>query len=453
MITGWQDSLASALRKTDRQEFTTLITDLYRSFDTEAEFVAETGAYIASTLYRQEYPRFVPHSYLGFIGAVQLNRYVQPRNRIFPLAQALWYYAQEGIQEPHIRVHLHSGDYLEPIQLKERLEALHQERDFEGFFDLTLSGLRDEDTRDEVIRLLLMLAGQDLFNIGHKYLYLSKALAMMDYLHWENPEIYLFPAIHYLVLAPRDHQALERLEERLAHHGLQLSERSFNPEPLSTGQFMQVRDALLYDTPEGVLDTLLGALDYGVDPIHLVEANLVSAAHLVLSVPYDRWIFSVHGFNFTQALLSTLEYLDPIEQQRLALINGLYLKQAVELASPFRVHEPYFTPRPDAARPRPTELEEAIDLSIPSDAMEILDWLYKRGQLSVELFERLALTAAKNDGDRHFGHDLKFVFATLDAFHTTSTPQREMFLLSLVKFLAESEKSRDLDHSLQQALR
>lgn len=453
MITGSQEDLQSVLRRTDPQELAASLLDLYRSCGSVTEFVVQTAASVASTLYREDYPRFVPHSLMGLIGAVQLGRLLQPEHRFRALAQALWYYAQEGVRQPYEwrGTPAELPQEVEPVE--RLLEERRRARDFDGVFGLVLAGLAHVERRDEILGWLLRTAGSDFFNLGHKHLYLAKSVALLDYLRWERPETYLFPAVHYFVLGPEDRRAERKLEERLVHHGLELKDRSFERFELSIEQTLQIRDSVVSDSPEGVIDTLLGAFDYGVAPDVVAEALLVTAAHLVLAIPYERWIFPVHGFNYTESVRATLEYHRPADQQRMLLMNGLFLKQVVEMAAPVEVREPFFTARPEAARPVPTELEEAIDLSIPADAMAVVDWLYRHRELSPERVERLALAAIKSDGNVHFSHDLKFAYAALEAYQTSTTPLREAFLLALAKFLAESEKSRTFDHALAKVLR
>lgn len=466
MITGWQEDLQSTLRKREPLELAASLLELYRSSGSLSEFVAQCAAAVALTLYREEYPRFVPHSLMGFIGALQLSRLVRPEDHALSgshpsslrigfraLAQALWYHAQEGVREPYEWTGRAVELPPDRESLEERLEVHLGEKRFEEFFSLILAGLEGEQRREAVLSWLLRTAGRDLFNLGHKHLYLAKSVALLDYLRWERPEVYLFPAVHYLMFGPEDRRAEGQLEQRLTHYGLRLKDRSFDRFDLSIEETLQIRDSITGDSAEGVLDTLLGAFEYGVAPGALAEALLVTAAHLVLAIPYERWIFSVHGFNYTETVRATLDYHRGAEQQRMLLLNGLFLKQVVEMAAPVEVREPFFTARPEAARPLPTDLEEAIDLSIPADAMAVVDWLYQHGQLSPERLEALALAAIKSDGNLHFGHDMKFAYAALEAFQSSSTPLRESFLLALAKFLAESEKSRQFDHALAKVLR
>ncbi len=453
MITGWQQDLQSVLRQTDPGELAASLLDLYRSCDSMTDFAAQTGAYIASTLYREEYPQFVPHSLMGFIGAVQLGRFLQPQHHFRAVAQALWYYARERVREAFewTRGPVELPPSVEGLE--NALEQSRRQKDFEAFFGVILAGVQDRERREDVLSWLLRAAGGDQFNIGHKHLYLAKSIALLDYLRWESPQTYLFPAVHYFLLAPEDRRAEETLARRLVHHGLELQERSFERFELSLDETLQVRDSILGDPPESVVDTLLGAFEYGVAPGVLAEALLVTAAHLVLSIPHDRWILSVHGFNYAQSVQSTLEYHPLAAQQRMVLLTGLYLRQIVDSAGPLKVREPFFTPRPEMAQPLPTELEEAIDVSVPADAMAIIDWLYQHGRLGLERIECLALAAVKADAHVHFGHDLKFAYAALEVYHSSTTPLREVSLLALAKFLAESEKSREFDHALAKAIR
>jgi len=453
MITGWQNRLDSLLQEQSPQEFAVSVVDLFRSADNLTEFIERTGRLAASCAPREEYSRYVPNGYMAFIGAVRMGRYVQPLIHLNALAQALWCCARENATAASHWTAPSPPASADPDSILPCLETHWREKDSAALHASATAGVSNESTREETLRWLLRTAAGDLSGGGNKYLYLAECVELCAFLGWRNIGDFLFPAIHSLVEAPEDRRAEQILNARLAHHGLRLEDRSFDQYTLSTSQTLQIRDSILHDSQEDVLDTLLGAMDYGYDPRSVAEGLLVTAAHGVLAVPYDRWLFPVQGFNCCEAVVSTLEYHDRIDQQRLVLFTGLLLKQIVESAMPFRVSEPFFVERPEEAQPLPMELEEAIDLSIPADAMAIVDWLFRRGYLTPELFERFVASAAKTDGDLHLGHDLKFAFATIDAFHCCSTPLRESFLLALVKFLAESQKSRQINHALAQALR
>jgi hypothetical protein len=453
MITSWHEGLKTALNRPEPHLFARDLVDLYHSVDSMTGFAAHTGAHLAKTLYRTDYHRNVPQSYLGFAGAVELGRFMQPLHHLRAVAQALWFYSKEYSEEPYPIEYKPEGLELTPGQRAGRMEQAWREREFQTFLNLSVAGLSHLDTRESTAEWLFGQALGDLNAHGHKLHLLSRSIALLDYLRWEQPEVYLFPALHYFFYAAEDRSAEQLVQARLAHHGLELYDRAASVFELSAEQTKQIRDSLFFEPLEDVLDTLLGALKYGVEPAELMEALQVSAAHLVLSVPYSRWIFPVQGFNTASATLRAMEFLDAAQQQRAVLISGVLLKRLVESSSPFRLEEPFVIPRPEEAQPRPGELEEAIDLSISSDAMAVADWLYQHSQLSPRVMEDLSIAAAKTDGDLHNGHDLKFVQSALDAFETSTSPLRESYLLAVCKFLGESEKSRELDHALVQAQR
>lgn len=455
MIAGWQKELHSALQPSSPREFATSAVKLLRASDSLSDFSAHTGSHIARHLYREAYTGSYLNSFLSFIAAVQLGRYMQPIAQFHSLSQALWYAAREARPEPALT--FPSPDTVVESDSAKSIESKFREYQENGQFDdfrgWVIGRMADPVLREELASWMLSTSMGDLANMGHRYLSAAKSIALMEEMRWSEPEHYLFPMLHYFFHAPENRWAEEAISQRLEYHRLELRECSYNRTGLSSDQTLQIRDAVLTDTQEGMIDTLLGALDYEVDPFDLAEAMMVTAAYMILSVPYDRWIFPIHGFNYAHTVFTTLEYLTPLDRQKAILVVGLHLKRLTESASPINLRGPYFTERPEPAKPGPNDLEEAIDLSIPQDAMAIVDWLYHHGQLNPRFFEQLALEAAKSDGDRHFGHDMMFSYAAIDAYHSSASPLRQYYLLALVKFLAESEKSREVDHALAQALR
>lgn len=455
MIAGWQKELHSALQPSSVQEFAASAVKLLRASDSMADFMAHTGSHIARSLYRETYSGSYLNSYLSFIAAVQLGRYMQPLNQFHSLSQALWYAAQEARPESAIAFPLAESEVqFSPLEsFGTQFDKYRENGQFHEYCGWAIGQLTDPIPREEFISWMLSGSAGDLANMGHRYLSAAKGVALMEEMRWSEPENYLLPMLHYSFHAPENRWAEEAIRQRLDYHRLELKERSYNRTGLSSDQTLQIRDAVLTDSQEGMIDTLLGALDYEVDPFDLAEAMMVTAAYMILAVPYDRWIFPIHGFNYAHTVFTTLEYLRPLDREKMILIAGLHLKRLAESASPLSLRGPYFTERPEQARPGPTDLEEAIDLSIPQDAMAIVDWLYHHGQLNPLFFEQLALDAAKSNGDRHFGHDMMFAYAAIDAFHGSASPLRQYYLLALVKFLAESDKSREVDHALAHALR
>ena len=453
MITGWQDHLTSVLQQKDREEFAQAIVELYNQFDNIQDFIEHTSAYLVSTQLRNDYQRFQPGSFLGFVAAVQMGRYVQPFFQFRALAQSLWCSAWEGLGEPvKIENPLQVELPEDSDQYYKKLDELFISQDFESFFAWVTSGISDSGKRDSTIYWLLQNSGQDFNSQGYKFLYISKSLELMEYLSWKNVATYLHPCLHYMMFAPQGFEHREMINERIDFHKLDLNSENKVFE-ISKDEAYQLRNAILHEKPESILDNFLGAFEYGVDTEVISEILLLTASQLVLAIPYENWLFPVHGFNLTEGINSRLNYLSQAEKKRLLLMNALALKQVVDAAQPFRFQEPFFTPRPNEAEASIHELEEAIDLSIAYDAMASFESLYKQNKLTQRIFGRLALESIKTDGHIHSGHDLRFAYSAIETFHSSFSPHRMYYVLALVKFLAESEKGRDLDHAVLRRMR
>ncbi len=424
------------------------LVEIYREQSSQREYIRTLAHRIAEGLTPPASDSPVVESYLGFMAAAQLGRYLEPYDHFRCLSRAAWdcirsRSADKEQKSPQLtKIHSYG---VSPLYATADRPLGYLER-FRNKWD-------DTQQRAEIFRELAPLAIGDLSAQGRKLPALVRLFHLLTELENENSHLLAKPALWDFDNTPAERPFDPLLDSRLSLHRIQLGQRSFNIFTLNTEEIAQLRDAVLQESKEETLDTFLGALDYGIEPYLLAEALLLTAAQLCLSVSGEHWRKPVWSFCQIRALVEALEYFQVEEQQRLVLLEALLFQNTVEQCQPFRLVETFSSSRPEELEVQPNELEEAIDLGIAQDALSAMSWMLDHSRISPRLVENLSVRAARSDTGRPDGLGLHFAYAALDAYHTSTLPLRNPYLLALVKFLAERQKIREFDHALVHALK
>ena len=400
---------------------------------------------LAPRLHRRAYPRFAPHGMMALTGALQAMRYVdRPCARLLA-TQALWYASTEDKLPFYDWVPGSAAETVRQAQIHCFLAC--EEADFDRFerssgplFDQRGAPLCSDWSSP------LEVAGRDLTNLGHKFIYLVKTMQLCEMVgERRSPARLFFPACHYLVLAPRDLSAAEHKDRIVGHR------RGLSPPPqlssrLPSGEALV--PLLTAGDEEGVGVLVWEWLGAGVPPSAIVEMLQLFSARLVLVSSDEDWLAPIHAFNYTECVHWVLPYLSYSQQVTLVVMNALHLLRMIErtggvsyeqLAHRWRpAYLSSLAPDRDGAFVAAGEAGDgptAQRLALHASASR-LSW--------PDHFAACARAAGRNDGPIHFGHDVKYVAATLSAFQRMRHPRRATLLLALAKFLAGCTRRQTL---------
>jgi hypothetical protein len=405
---------------------------------------------LAQSLYRAAYPKHVPHSLMALSGCAQALSWLRLKDRKLLLSQALWYASHET-HFPAYQWCPSGNDKAVPEAQADCIQAC-MSGDFKGFEDAAGPLFNSDGIFRTDWAPLLEYASADLFNLGHKFIYLVKTMQLCEVLTKSHDVSTLFyPACHYLALAPCSNAEKDKVD-------IYLLGKNIEKPPLKYSDAMPVVRPLVGSLVKGdsasTMEQIWGWLSSGVPPHIVSETLAVIAARLIIISSPKAWLGPIHTFNYTECVLWALPYLSYKQQVKMVVMNALCLEKAIlrteDISEELLAHRWKHPAHASVAPSEPGQFIAAIEAGDWLQAQNLTEHASASKLSWPEHFTQCVKIAARNDALLHFGHDVKYVASTISIFQRMRHPHRNTLMLALAKFLATCRKGTRLLDALKE---
>ncbi len=438
------DFLDKLFHTTKIKEFVPLFKEAVEKYETPESFLGEVATYLPVRLYEHYYDDSVPHSFFGLISASLLSQSSGAENgRWKPFAQQSWFATKEKKRHP-----LDPGAV--PANQEGDLEARwnhFREAADNGSFPESLSWakgfLDNEEDRSFFRQKSLEYALGDTFQGSHKFLYLSQSWRLAESLKWSHSEEIICPALHFLVVAPKD-RALSG-EVRDFSRG-SLSALSSNKGQASSEQYTEAEKALLFaDDTSKALGALEALTNAGVSLDSIYEVLLVAGAQALSNSRAGDWIWPIRAFHLGYTLQQWSEVDAEFKTYALAMGAAVlhqaskrsreldHNRQVDDLARELCPVDPLGMLRTVVSHTDPHASATAVIAALGMDEAK-----------QEELFEALSSLAVKNDGNNCYGHDILFVHEVKDCYQRLQLQEKQTLPIAAGFFLGRATKTYEL---------
>ncbi len=423
----------------DPGEFLSSILSLLSDYPYE-DIARQSCFVLCSILHKDAYPKFVHHGFMGLIAAIQSRAYIKNDTlKNLPLIQALRYASLES-HKPRVSFQEPLDNLLPFNTVKDLLNKSIKDQDIQKAYSLIISLMNQESERTQVLNYLYNISLRDTFNLGHKSIYLLKSLELCEEPGWENCHPILFPAIHYLVLAPSDRVFDQVITEYTDQNKIDHNSLSQNDGLIDQQGVSSLRKAILSGDTQDILNRVFHLVGEGIGHSSLMDGLQLIAGDIVYRSHPKYWLYALHGFNYVSTIQSSKEILCNELKLYSLYMTALYLNWMKGKA---RLTKDQCSLSVDINPVKGDihDLNKAIDDSKVESACNLVTYLWEQGDLE-SLYSALVIQTAKTDGRIYFAHDLKYTYATIRAVEEGPHANQLNLLLSLVKFLAAGKKSR-----------
>lgn len=439
------DFLERLFCETKIKDFVTLFKEAEEKYGSQEEFLKEVVAYLPERLYEQHYEGTVPHSFFGLMSASLLTQSLFPEeDRWRPLAQQCWFATKETKRTP---LNLDDIKAKSEGSVEERWQHFQEAADGESFQEAMAwakSFFDKEEDRLFFREHSLAYAINDTFQGGQKFLYLFQAWRLAEALNWTHLEKIICPALHFLVVGPREHS----LSIFVLKHWHQDSLASFlkNKGGISTQRYQEVEKTLLFgESVEEPLEMLQTLAESGVSLEAVQEALLLAASQALSNSKVGEWIWPMRAFHFIFCIQQWSDQKP--EQKSYSLLLAAALLHQASRRSRELEHNRQLD---EVARQLcPTEplnvLKSVISHTDPyASATAIYALLGMDDSKKEELFQILGSQAVKNDGNMCYGHDILFIHEVVDCYKRLQLEAKDKLLVSAGFFLGRVAKKYEL---------
>ena len=309
------------------KEFVPLFKEAEEKYGNQEEFLKKVTAYLPERLYEHYYDDTVPHSFFGLIAASLLAQSLYPEDsRWRPLVQQSWFASKERKRTP-----------LNPDEIEEKSEGDRKQRwqhfqetadggDFHAAMAWAKSFFKNEEDRQFLRRKSLSYAMNDIFQGGHKFLYLFQAWQLAEALKWTHVDQIICPALHFMIVAPQDLSLSLVVRKQGNENALQ---SLLSNQGGITGELYDEAEAtfLFSDGPDESLLMLEKLASSGASLESVQEVLLLAAAQALSNSSVGDWIWPMRAFHFAYCIR---KWTNPTaEEQGLALmLAAVLLNQA-----------------------------------------------------------------------------------------------------------------------------
>lgn len=438
------DFLDKLFHTTKIKEFVPLFKEAEEKYESPEVFLAEVAAYLPVRLYERYYDDSVPHSFFGLIAASLLSQSTGPEDgRWRPFAQQSWFATKERKRhalDPGSAPTHQEGD------LKARWKHFQEASDA-GNFQEALSWakgfLTSEEDRSFFRQTSLEYALDDNFQGNHKFLYLSQSWRLAESLQWNHSVEILCPALHFLVVAPKDRALSQRVREFSSGS---LSSLLSNEGSVSSEHYLEVENVLLFgDGTHDALSALVKLAHQGAGLDAVYEVLLAAAAQALSNSRVGDWIWPMRAFHLSYSLQRWSELDAEKKTYAVAMAAALlhqashrsrelnHNRQIEELAKELCPVDPLGMLRTVVSHTDPYASATAVIAVLGMDETK-----------KEKLFQILTSLAVKNDGNNCYGHDILFVHEVKDCYQRFQLKEKEKLPVAAGFFLGRATKSYEL---------
>ena len=438
------DFLDKLFHTTAIKEFVPLFKEVVENYENPETFLGEVASYLPIRLYEHYYDDSLPHSFFGLISASLLYNSVDTNgDKWKPFAQQSWFATKEKKRRP---LDLKSAPTKQDGDLNARWSCFQEAADsgnFEETLPWTKGFLSSETDRRFFRKKSLEYALDDTFQGSHKFLYLSQSWRLAESLRWTHVEEIICPALHFLVVAPKDYSLSEKIAD--FSRGA-LSSLLTNQGQISSTDYARTEEALLFgDKTQDALNALTTLVTMGASLDSIYEVLVVSAAQALSNARTGDWIFPMRSFHLNYMLH---QWLEPDEEKKIyALAMGAsVLHQASRRSQELDCNRQVDDLAQELCPVKPLEvLRAVVSRTDPyAAATAVITVLGMSDAKKDELFKTLASLAVKNDGNHYYGHDILFIHEMKDCYQRFQLKEKEKLPVAAGFFLGRTTKTYEL---------
>ncbi len=434
------DFMNELFHTTKVKDFVALFKEAEEKYKDPQKFLSDITTYLPLRLYEHYYGDTVPHSLFGLLSAHQTQSFLPEEQRWRPFAQQCWFATQEQKRTP---LNLETNGTKIQGNLDERWQYFQAATNEENFADAMASAqsfLKNDQDRTFFRQKSLTLAMKDTSYGGQKLSYLFHAWRVAEALQWNHTEKILAPALHLIVIGPKDHSLSQLVQESCGQ--TPLSFFSEQQGQLSTNNYEEIESLLLFsnDTEECLSQfEILANSGAGLAPI------LLAAAQGLSNSANGQWIWPMRAFHFCYVIEQWAE-LD-LEKKGYAMAIAASLVNQASNRS--RVSNQNCNLNEVAQQLSPVEpfevLRRVISHTDPhAAATAVYAILGMKEDKTEELFQTLLSQAIKNDGQICYGNDILYISEALDCYRRFNLQQKEKLPVSAGYFLGRIKKGYEL---------
>ncbi|MCH8016719.1 MAG: hypothetical protein IH917_08865 [Acidobacteria bacterium] len=439
------DFLEQLFRTTKIKEFVPLFKEAEEKYGSQDEFLKEVTAYLPVRLYEHYYDDTVPHSFFGLIAASLLAQSPFPEDsRWRPLVQQSWFATKERKRTPLNIDDIEGKSEGDREQRWQHFQETADGGDFQAAMAWAKPFFKEEKDRQFFRRKSLTYALIDIFQGGHKFLYLFQAWRLAEALKWTHLDQIICPALHYLIVAPQDH-SLSLIVLKQGRSDVLTSLLS-NQGGITSESYDEAEAAFLFgDGPDESLQMLEKLADSGTSLESVQEVLLLAAAQALSNSRIGDWIWPMRAFHLAYCIRQWTDQT-PDEKTFTLMIAAVVLNQASaksretdqnrrldEVARQLCPLEPF------------NVLKSVISHTDPyASATAVYAILGMDDSKKEELFKTLSSQAVKNDGDMCYGHDILFIHEVVECYKDFQLAQKDRLPVAAGFFLGRVAKSYEL---------
>ena len=434
-----QETIQKLWEKPSTHRFMNTLSSLIKNTSLE-DIVLETAAVTASRCYEKKYVAMFPHSLLGLEGAWSLTSFFYSKNRLLPLAQMMWYAMVEArSEEVDIQTLLGTPPTFDILNL-ETFKKFYLERNFEKAFPLLVFLMRSPQGRKEVFPFLISHVLSDEAQLGHKLIYLVKTWQFCEALNWRQYHLYWFPVIHAILKIPPQTETYTAVESYFNQNAESFLKRPAAFHEISEGIYHELKESLYHDEKSVTLEKLSQKIHEGYTVASLFEGLKLASCELMIGTDFRHWMASIHAFHMVQCLSEVLDECEFSDQIKALFMSALFVKKMAILSKPYEASSVASLKTVDEKNAPHFFLEHAIMKGDISRALGALEFMIEENKITTAILELLAFVASKNTYSILYGHDIKYAYACLKSYTTSTHPLKPLYLRALVKLLAAQPK-------------
>ncbi len=440
--TGNEELLQQLFEISNPKAFATLFKTGQEEWGEPREFIRRATAEMSVKLYEEYYGDLVPHSFFGLsCAATTLSLF--PEERLWwPCVQQAWLIANSRKRRPWNGVSEEAVTDQPPEDRWNQFEEAASNRQFETCYALVRGFLGDSEERDFFRTHSLNSAFNDTAHGGLKFIQLAQAWEMAESLNWDHSELILFPALHFIVLGPR--------QDRLADLAVRAEPFEISEEGDSAvveEELENFQEAVLYsDDPSAALAALSRLASQGntFDSIH--EALLLTAVQALNNAQIGRWLFPVRALLYTDARQGWTGRTGTGNRIHGLAVASLLIQEASRKSREARQARPVVDMVESVCPTDPFEtLRSLVSHSDPFAAANTVQAILGMGDEGrTQLVQTLATLAAKNDASVGQGYDLLLVKTCAAAHQRSQSQLKDRFLVGCAFFLGRILKNYEL---------
>ncbi|MEE8348532.1 MAG: hypothetical protein V3R94_03110 [Acidobacteriota bacterium] len=438
------DFLDKLFHTTKIKEFVPLFREAEEKYENPEAFLGEVAAYLPARLYERYYDDSVPHSFFGLISASLLSLSTgADEGHWKPLAQQSWFVTKENKRHPLDSEAIPANQEGDLDSRWKHFKEAADTGNFEEALPWAKGFLSNEQDRSFFQNKSLQYALEDGCQGSHKFLYLYQSWQLAQSLKWTNLDSILCPALHFLIVAPKD----PSLSEKVKHFPKgSWSSLLSNSGKVTRAQYLEVEKVILFgDDLDDALSAVGQLANAGASLDAVYEVLLIAAAQALSNSRVGDWIWPMRAFHLCYSLhqwsrpdaedsISAIAMAVAVLQQASQRSRELdHNREVGELASELSPVNPVGMLRTVVSHTDPYASATAVLAALGTDESKKED-----------LFQALSSLAVKNDGKNCYGHDILFVHEVKDCYQRFQLQEKDTLLVAAGFFLGRTTKSYEL---------